>query len=169
MPGCRPARPGCYVVVPGGRGAGERKELALWNPIHNSVHRRIQCTVVYLEDGTPVNFVYEVTGLGSFARKRRQVTDARIHGHELPVLRLERILKSKTAIGRDKDKLHVVLIRDILRCRRAVGDRDAACEAASAPRNRNRRSVMARLTPLPRSRQPGCCRCLLRGAPYRLW
>ena len=77
-------------------------------------------TVVYLEDGTPVNFVYDVTGLGSFSRERRHVTHARIHGHDLPVLRLERILKSKEAIGRDKDKLHILHIRDFLRCQRAV-------------------------------------------------
>lgn len=75
-------------------------------------------TVVYLEDGTPVNFVYEVTGLGDFSREQRYVTFAGIHGHNVPVLRLERIMRSKKAIGRDKDKLHILLIRDFLRCRR---------------------------------------------------
>ena len=77
-------------------------------------------TVVYLEDGTPVNFVYEVTGLDEFSRERRRVAFARIHGHEVPVLRLERIVKSKQAIGRDKDKLHILLIREFLRCRRGL-------------------------------------------------
>jgi hypothetical protein len=77
-------------------------------------------TVVYLEDGTPVNFVYEVTGLASFSREKQHVTQARIHGHDLPVLKLERILKSKQSIGRDKDKLHIVHIRDFLRCRRQL-------------------------------------------------
>ena len=75
-------------------------------------------TVVYLTDGTPVNFIYEVTGLGSFSNERRHFTSARIHGHNVPVLRLERILKSKQAILRDKDKLHIIHIRDFLRCRR---------------------------------------------------
>lgn len=77
-------------------------------------------TVVYLEDGTPVNFVYEVTGLKRFSRERQHVTFARIHGHEVPVLRLERIVKSKEAVGRDKDKLHILLIRDFLRCKRGL-------------------------------------------------
>ena len=76
-------------------------------------------TVVYLVDGTPVNFVYEVTGLEGFSRERRHVIHARIHGHDVPVLRLERILRSKEAIRRDKDKLHILHIRDFLRCRRA--------------------------------------------------
>lgn len=77
-------------------------------------------TVVYLEDGTPVNFVYEVTGLGGFSREQRHVIYARIHGYDVPVMRLERILKSKEAIRRDKDKLHILHIRDFLRCRRAA-------------------------------------------------
>lgn len=80
-------------------------------------------TVVYLGDGTPVNFVYEVTGLSSFAREARQVTHALIHGHNVPVLRLQRILKSKAAVGRDKDKLHILHIRDFLRCQRALARR----------------------------------------------
>jgi hypothetical protein len=75
-------------------------------------------TVVYLKDGTPVNFVYEVTGLGRFSSERRHVRRARIHGHDVPVLRLERIRRSKQAVGRDKDKLHILLIDEFLRCRR---------------------------------------------------
>jgi hypothetical protein len=81
-------------------------------------------TVVYLEDGTPVNFVYEVTGLGPFPKEKKHVTTARFHDHDVPVLRLERIVKSKQAIQRDKDKLHIVLIRDFLRCRRGLRTRN---------------------------------------------
>lgn len=80
-------------------------------------------TVVYLEDGTPVNFVYAVTGLGTFAHERRHARRARIHGYAVPVLRLERIRQSKQAIGRDKDKLHILLIDEFLKCRRAVQGR----------------------------------------------
>jgi len=77
-------------------------------------------TVVFLEDGTPVNFVYEVHGLEPFSRERRRFTHAMIHGRELPVLRLERILRSKRAILRDKDELHIRLIQEFLRCKRAA-------------------------------------------------
>jgi len=89
-------------------------------------------TVVYLEDGTPVNFVYEVTGLAGFARERRHFTLARIHGHEMPVLSLERIVKSKEAIGRDKDKLHILHIRDFLRCQRGL-KRGARRKSSGSP------------------------------------
>ena len=69
---------------------------------------------------TPVNFVYEVTGLDEFSRERQRVTFARIHGHEVPVLRLERIIRNKEAVGRDKDKLHILHICDFLRCKRGL-------------------------------------------------
>ena len=76
-------------------------------------------TVVYLEDGTPVNFVYEVTGLGPFSREMRHVTRARIHDYDVSVLRLERILKSKQAIGETRTSF-TSCIRDFLRCQRAL-------------------------------------------------
>ena len=77
-------------------------------------------TVVYLEDGTPVNFVYEVTGLGKFDSETKQLPRVLIAGHATPVLPLEKIVQSKQAIGRDKDKLHVNQIHEFLRCRRAL-------------------------------------------------
>lgn len=75
-------------------------------------------TVVYLEDGVPVNFVYEVTGLGKFANEWNHTVKTILHGHEVPVLKLERILKSKETIRRDKDRLHILHIREFLRLRR---------------------------------------------------
>jgi hypothetical protein len=78
-------------------------------------------TVAYLEDGTPVNFVFgEVTGLGSFAREIKHTEQLRFRGKRIAVLKLERILKSKEAIRRDKDLPHIIHIRNVLRCRRAL-------------------------------------------------
>ncbi len=77
-------------------------------------------TVVYLEDGTPVNFVYEVTGLENFASELRHTLKLFLHGSEVRVLTLERIRKSKAAIGRDKDHLHLAQIDEFLRCRRTL-------------------------------------------------
>jgi len=77
-------------------------------------------TVVYLENGIPVNFVYEVTGLGKFRSEARQPPRVLIAGHATPVLPLKKILQSKRAIGRDKDKLHIHQIQEFLRCREAL-------------------------------------------------
>jgi hypothetical protein len=90
-------------------------DVDIWIDLPSRQYMRI-----YLEDGTPVNFVYEVTGIGSFAKEQRFVKRVSIHGHQVPVLRLERILRSKRAVGRDKDKLHILHIRDFLKCRRTL-------------------------------------------------
>jgi len=77
-------------------------------------------TVVYLDDGTPINFVYEVTGLDSFASECKHSTKLSLRGKQVAVLDLKRIQKSKRAIGRDKDLLHLKLIADFLKCQRGL-------------------------------------------------
>jgi hypothetical protein len=78
-------------------------------------------TVVYTLDGTPINFVFgEVGGLGSFKQELKHTQKMIFRGKEIPVLKLERILKSKETIRRDKDLAHIIQIRELLRCRRAL-------------------------------------------------
>ena len=77
-------------------------------------------TVVFAKDGTPVNFVFEVDGLGSFQKEFTNCVRLPFRGKKIPVLRLERILKSKESIRRDKDLPHIIHIRDLLRCQRAL-------------------------------------------------
>lgn len=75
---------------------------------------------VYLSDDTPVDFIYEISGLPSFGREYPRAKQIAFHGITIPVLPLERICKSKEAAGRDKDKLHILLIRQALRVKRAT-------------------------------------------------
>ncbi len=75
-------------------------------------------TVVYLEDGMPVNFVYEVDGLESFKTERKQAILLPFYSREVPVLSLERIYQSKKSIQRDKDLLHLKMIEEFLACRK---------------------------------------------------
>lgn len=75
---------------------------------------------VYLADDTPVDFIYEVTGLPPFDREYPRAKWLSFHGAKVPILPLERICKSKAAAGRDKDKLQVLLIRRVLRGKRAL-------------------------------------------------
>lgn len=78
-------------------------------------------TVAYLEDGTPVNFVFgEVAGLAAFTSEIGHTLRLEFRGRQIPVLKLERILKSKETIRRDKDLAHIIHIRNLLRCRRAL-------------------------------------------------
>lgn len=71
----------------------------------------IRNTVVALTDGTQVNFVYRVDGLGSFASEWKRARFVRWHGMRVPVLPLESILKSKRAIMRPKDIAHLPLLK----------------------------------------------------------
>jgi hypothetical protein len=70
---------------------------------------------VFLSDDTPVDFIYEIGGLQSFEREYRRANKLSFHGLKIPVLPLERICKSKETAARDKDKLHILLIRQALR------------------------------------------------------
>ena len=71
-------------------------------------------TVVELADGTLVNFVYEVTGLPAFASVIGKAQKMVWGGVEVAVLPLRLIMKSKEAIRRPKDLLHIELIRQRL-------------------------------------------------------
>ncbi len=78
-------------------------------------------TVVYTRDGTPINFIFgEVGGLGPFRNELKHTRKFNFRGKIIPVLKLERILKSKETIRRDKDLPHIIHIRALLRCRRAL-------------------------------------------------
>lgn len=103
-----------------------------------SLARRAGCvpaanTVVYAADGTPVNFVYEVNGLGTFQNEFKHTIGISFRGKEIPVLKLERILKSKEYIRRDKDLPHIIQIRDLLRCRRALKKPKAPLKSKGKP------------------------------------
>jgi len=80
-------------------------------------------TVVYTQDGTPVNFVFEVNGLRPFNVESNHAAMMTFRGKKIPVLKLARILKSKEAIRRDKDLAHIIQIRKLLRCQRALKSR----------------------------------------------
>jgi len=83
-------------------------------------------TVVFAADGTPINFVYEVNGLGTFQKESKHAVRLVFLGKKIPVLKLERILKSKEFIRRDKDLPHIIHIRDLLRCRRGLKSKTAS-------------------------------------------
>jgi hypothetical protein len=82
--------------------------------------KTVRNTVVELSDGMLVNFIYEVTGLGSFAAELKNAHKMRFHGCEIPVMPLESIRKSKAAVMRDKDPAHIHYIDETLRLRKKV-------------------------------------------------
>jgi hypothetical protein len=78
----------------------------------------VRNTIVELSDGMLVNFIYEVDGLASFATEMKKARVMKFRECEVPVMPLESIRKSKSAILRDKDPMHIHLIDETLRLRR---------------------------------------------------
>lgn len=87
--------------------------------------RKLKATIqspnkIFLSDEMPVDFVYALDGLNGFESELRRAKKIRFHGISIPVLSLEQICKSKEAIDRDKDKLHVLLIRQALKLQKST-------------------------------------------------
>jgi hypothetical protein len=74
-------------------------------------------TVVILEDGTTVNFLYRVDGLNAFVGEYRKALQLEWMNRLVRVLPVERILKSKETVGRPKDVAHLPILRTFLQCR----------------------------------------------------
>jgi len=68
-------------------------------------------TVVSLRDDTLVNFLYRVDGLGAFNIEAKNAVRLRWFGMKIDVLPLESIIRSKEAVGREKDLAHLPLLR----------------------------------------------------------
>ena len=75
---------------------------------------------IYLSDDTPVDFIFEVHGLQAFEKEYPRARWLSFHGNKIPVLPLARICKSKQVVGRDKDKLHILLIRQALKVEKSA-------------------------------------------------
>src|SRR5436190_16616371 len=97
-----------------------RQYIRLWNLIRQQGGSALAQTLYVLRDGKVVNFVFEVTGLGSFAAEYRRALTMRMDGLKVKVLPLARILKSKKAIMRDKDLAHIPHIERALKAQKKL-------------------------------------------------
>jgi len=98
-----------------------RQYIRLWNLIRSQGGTALSQTLYALADGKVVNFLFSVTGLRGFATEFRHGLDRTLDGESVKVLPLERILKSKEAIRRDKDLPHISMIKALLKARRIAG------------------------------------------------
>ena len=77
-------------------------------------------TLYALADGRLVNFLFSVHVVRSFDEEYIRGIDATIEGQPVKVLPLERILKSKKVIMREKNRIHILQIERFLRGRRKL-------------------------------------------------
>ena len=91
-------------------------------------------TVIYAPDGTPVNFISGgLAGLGTFKQEWKHTRKMLFRGKKVSVLKLERILKSEETLRRDKDLLHIIHIRKLLRCQRALKSKRSKARTQTKP------------------------------------
>ena len=95
-----------------------RQYMRLWNLIRSQGGSALSKTLYVLEDGKVVNFLFAVTGLRSFALEFKGAVTAKIEGLSVKVLPLERILKSKKTILREKDLAHIPAIERVLKAKK---------------------------------------------------
>ena len=91
-----------------------RQYIRLWNLIRAQGGAALSQTLYVLEDGKVVNFLFFVTGLRRFAAEFKDAVCGKMEGLDVKLLPLERILKSKMAIRREKDLVHIPLIENVL-------------------------------------------------------
>ena len=96
----------------------ERQYIRLMNLVLKQGGTALAPTLYALADGWLVNFLFRVDGIKSFDEEYRRAVDAIIAGEPVKALPLERILKSKKAIRRDKDLLHILHIERFLKGRK---------------------------------------------------
>jgi hypothetical protein len=97
-----------------------RQYIRLWNIIREQGGSALSQTLYVLEDGKVVNFLFEVTGLQSFAAEYRRARTFKMEGQQVKVLPLERVLKSKQTVLRDKDIAHIPHIERALKARKKL-------------------------------------------------
>ena len=61
------------------------------------------------------DIVTHMHGLGSFGGEKKHVVKIRLGDFKVPVLSLSRIIKSKRATGRRKDKLVLPVLADVMK------------------------------------------------------
>jgi hypothetical protein len=97
----------------------ERQCIRLMNILVKQNATALAPTLYVLEDGKVVNFLFTVHGLRGFASEYKNAKDRFIGGESVKVLPLDRILKSKKTILREKDLVHIPLIEKVIAGRKA--------------------------------------------------
>ena len=98
----------------------ERQYVRLMNIILKQGGTALAPTLYVLSDGLLVNFLFTVHGLRSFDSEYKTAVEGRIEGEPVKVLPLEKILKSKKTIRRDKDLVHIFHIERFLKGRKKL-------------------------------------------------
>jgi hypothetical protein len=98
----------------------ERQYIRLMNLVLKQGGTALARTLYALADGRLVNFLFTVHGVKDFNTEYKGAVNVNIEDEPVKVLPLERILQSKKTVLRDKDRIHILLIKRFLKGRKRV-------------------------------------------------
>ena len=98
----------------------ERQYMRLINLSLRLGATAVRQTVVALTDEKLVNLCYSISGVASFSTEYRRAKLAEWEGSIVRVLALDRVIRSKEAADRDKDRAMLPLLRDIAASRKRL-------------------------------------------------
>ena len=99
----------------------ERQYIRLLNLVVKQGGTPLAQNVYALADGSLVNFIFNMTGLRTFAEEYAHAREILWNGLRIRVLPLERIYVSKRASAREKGLAHLPLLRRVIRGHRRAG------------------------------------------------
>jgi predicted nucleotidyltransferase len=109
-----------------------RQALRDWNPKHRLTHKRLPF-LDFPPPGQPLNNLYlqtdmgvidilsSILGVGDFDRLKNRAEELDVEGKRYLVMSLEDLIRSKEALGREKDLLTAKELRAIAAKRRQAG------------------------------------------------
>jgi hypothetical protein len=95
----------------------ERQYVKVLDVCRNLGGELLARTVVSLRDDTLVNFLNRIDGLGAFKTEAKKAVRLKWFGTKIDVIPLESIIRSKEAVGREKDLAHLPLLRKTVKLR----------------------------------------------------
>ncbi|MEM9445876.1 MAG: hypothetical protein AAGA18_11055 [Verrucomicrobiota bacterium] len=96
----------------------KRQYLKLYMLCKELGRKPLAKTVVALSDDSLVNFLFHIDGLNSFATEFKRAQKVKWQDMFIPVVPLERILKSKKHIQRPKDIADIPLIEQTIKLKK---------------------------------------------------
>jgi hypothetical protein len=94
-------------------------------------------TLYELSNGTQVNAVFQPNGLRSFEAEWKRCPVGRLEGVPVRILPLARVIASKRAAGRDKDRAVLpILMRTLRLAKRLTGTKTTPSNVRSRPRRK---------------------------------
>jgi hypothetical protein len=114
----------------------ERQYVRLLTIVHRQGGTIRAQTVYELSDGTQVNAVFQPDGLRSFDVEWKQCRLSQLEGISARVLPLQRVIASKRAANRDKDKAVLPILQRTLRLSKRLQSKKPASKSKPHPKRR---------------------------------